>query len=461
MIELENSLKGMMDGNVVAVSFPEVHPNAILLVDFHRTLRTPEDGRIHRCPHTGNGLALCDAKHLTNWNKPNCFFHRLLQSEAVRIRFCSPNGYSFAVRIIVNGRCAITGNPVAEEDPSGFLPDSEVQNYLAVTDRTILDGCLDAEGMFHQIIPRMLGDSVTLGKPKDYLSDSTHINIQVVPLRGDAEAAVAKRPLVFNIWESVNLSEPAFDNAGSARAGSPQFAVRSDSLSLDEYDFSACETFALFLLNTHEWSDLEGKKPWIKPMPVDYFDTLGNHWSYGYSEWGFESQSLPLSRPPVPVSGNDTLVILRDSYDHIAVTRQLLAELHPEDVIFYRNSGRMGEESTYRFGLEDGTLLFTDDGWDGSYKTECSDEDMLSWMPKSCKDQTEDFYLGFGMAINARKDWLTTPLGRVLYQQVLKSDKPNKVRPMDVYFDLAQRYTRCKKLLDQCSDFRKITLDFL
>ena len=101
-------------------TFPEVHPDARLSIEFQRTLRIPDDGRTYPLPP---GLGRFPLRHVddhaTNvpprWLEHGGVLLPMYQSEALWLRFESGHvgdreaSYPFAIKVATGKVCAVTG----------------------------------------------------------------------------------------------------------------------------------------------------------------------------------------------------------------------------------------------------------------------------------------------------------------------------------------------------------------
>src|SRR5688572_18204419 len=143
-------------------SFPEVHPEASLSVNFQRTLRIPDDGKTYPLPP---GLGAFPLRHVDDFasGAPARWLERggvtlpMYQSEALWIRlqpdFVAEHGaeYPFAIKVAAGKVNAVTGAPWRDElarDP---------QDYLVAPVQPWLDGYCVERGVIRQFVAMPLG----------------------------------------------------------------------------------------------------------------------------------------------------------------------------------------------------------------------------------------------------------------------------------------------------------------
>ena len=96
--------------------FPEVHEDAVLSIDFQRTLRIPDDDRCYPLPP---GLGAFPLRHVDDfaapcrplWIEHGGVMLPMYQSEAMWISFGRQSDYPFAVKIAAGKINAVTGEP--------------------------------------------------------------------------------------------------------------------------------------------------------------------------------------------------------------------------------------------------------------------------------------------------------------------------------------------------------------
>ena len=106
----------VLNRRTLQFSFPEVHEDAVLEIEFMRTFRVPDDGRLNalppgRAPFEVDYVEKYPSKVPATWRKHEGLLLPMYQAEALWIDFVSLNGYPFAVKIGSGKLCAVTGKP--------------------------------------------------------------------------------------------------------------------------------------------------------------------------------------------------------------------------------------------------------------------------------------------------------------------------------------------------------------
>jgi len=154
MIELKN--------NSLQFSFPDVHPEARLTIDFQRTLRIPDDGNDYPLPP---GLGRFPIKHVDNYAEkvPSLWIEHggvmlpMYQSEALWLNFLSVflrdyrTSYPFAIKVATGKINAVTG----ENWSDGLQNDP--QDYMVSSKQHWLDGYCFEKGFIRQFVAMPLG----------------------------------------------------------------------------------------------------------------------------------------------------------------------------------------------------------------------------------------------------------------------------------------------------------------
>jgi hypothetical protein len=156
MLELVN--------NTLVFRFPEVHPDAVLTVILHRTLRIPDDGKEYPLPPS---LGSFPCVHIDDYKTrvPEKWVGRggvmipMYQSEALWFSLnpghCAERGvqYPFAIKCATGKVSAITGKEWSKK--------LRADDYMVAPGQPWLDGYVVADGTIKQFVAAPLGLGVT------------------------------------------------------------------------------------------------------------------------------------------------------------------------------------------------------------------------------------------------------------------------------------------------------------
>jgi len=180
--------------NVLRFAFPEVHRDAVLEVEFQRTLRIPDDERDYPLPP---GLGRFPLRHVDDfkdvpgpWRRHGGVMLPMYQSEAMWLNFESPRGYPFALRVAAGKIDAVTGMEWSE----GLK--KRDQNYVVVPGQPWLDGFCVEKGTVRQFVAMPLGAGYTAEEQITGKAEHGGLQFAGVPAQGGglgADAAKADR----------------------------------------------------------------------------------------------------------------------------------------------------------------------------------------------------------------------------------------------------------------------------
>ena len=128
-----------------------------LQIDFQRTLRIPDDGKIYPLPA---GFGRFPLRHVDDykdtlpapWIERGGVLMPMYQSEALWIRFSTR--YPFAVKVAAGKINAVTGDPWSRD------LQADPQNYLVLPEQPWLDGFAVRKGVIRQFVAMPLGGEI-------------------------------------------------------------------------------------------------------------------------------------------------------------------------------------------------------------------------------------------------------------------------------------------------------------
>jgi len=172
--------------NQLVFSFPEVHPDARMAVEFQRTLRIPDDEGTYPLPP---GLGAFPTAHVEDhkdkvpgvWAKHGGVMIPMFQSEALWIRFLPHTApgrkpYPFAVKVAAGKKSAITGKD--------WRKGLHKKDYCVLPFQKWLDGFVVDGGLIRQFIAVPLGAGLSV---EEQLGDDEigGLQLEVFPMKGE------------------------------------------------------------------------------------------------------------------------------------------------------------------------------------------------------------------------------------------------------------------------------------
>jgi hypothetical protein len=191
VIELRN--------DALVFSFPDVHRDAVLSIDFQRTLRIPDDDREYPLPP---GMGRFPVRHVDDfatrvperWLSHGGVMLPMYQSEAMWLNFDSPSDYPFAIRIAAGKIDAVTG----EAWRNGLHRDP--QDYVVAPDQPWLDGYCVERGVIRQFVAMPLGSGYSA--EEQLTGEAEHGGVQIVgyPMKREAYERLRRGSDVRCVW---------------------------------------------------------------------------------------------------------------------------------------------------------------------------------------------------------------------------------------------------------------------
>jgi hypothetical protein len=252
--------------DALVFSFPEVHPDAVLKVEFQRTLRIPDDGCDYPLPP---GLGRFPLRHVDDhasrvppeWLRRGGALLPMFQSEALWLNFSSPRGYPFAVKVGAGRINAVTGDPWS--DALRRRP----QDYLSIPTQPWLDGFSVAKGIIRQFVAMPLGDGYTVEEQLSGAAEFGGVQLLVHPLKAEAY-----RPEIRDAVPCLAACEmpPAYD-MGLGAGGRMRQEIYDDPQRFADWDCSRRGRCFVHLANAVVWTAITGERPpTLPPTAADY-----------------------------------------------------------------------------------------------------------------------------------------------------------------------------------------------
>lgn len=276
--------------------FPEVHERASLIVNFHRTLRLPDDNREYPLPPGLGNFPLSHVDDYANklpaaWVEHGGVFFPMAQAEAMWISFAST--YPFAVKVAAGKVNAISGQPWTPELQKCTV--GAEQDYVTAPKQPWLDGFNVGQGVVRQFVAMPLGAGYTA--EAQITGEEVHGGLQIIamPLKAefmDRDLHFEHRSMQSEVMYSMS-SAPTFD-MGLAPGGLMKQKIYGDDFGVDKWDQQHSSRCFVHLLNSAQYEAVTGNKPPSDvPTAADYAKA-GLPWYQLYDEHKAAVAASPL-----------------------------------------------------------------------------------------------------------------------------------------------------------------------
>jgi hypothetical protein len=264
MVELKN--------DVLVFRFPEVHGDAVLRIEFQRTLRIPDDDSEYPLPP---GLGRFPMRHVDDFSDrvPERWLRRggtvlpMYQSEAMWIDFTSPNGYPFAVKVGAGKINAVTGD--SWMDALSRSP----QDYMTVPEQPWLDGYCIERDVIRQFVAMPLGDGYSAEEQMTGEAEHGGVQILVHPLKAEHYepvqlARVSEMAMPSSM--SADMAHASYD-MGLAPGGRMRQKIERDKRPFSHWDREQRSRCFVHLANSLVWRAITGEDaPTVAPTAAEY-----------------------------------------------------------------------------------------------------------------------------------------------------------------------------------------------
>lgn len=277
MITLEN--------DALVFRFPEVHAEAVLRVEFQRTLRIPDDNSEYPLPP---GLGRFPLRHVDDcadrvppaWREHGGVFLPMYQAEALWLSF-DTDGYPFAVKVAAGKVNAVTGEPWTSALAR------KPQDYLVAPSQPWLDGFCVAKGRIRQFVAMPLGEGYTAEEQLTGVAEHGGLQIVAFPMKAEKWEKLRARPVTAGGSMDMSISSPPM---GLAAGGLMKQEIYVDRHGFNAWEKNASSRCFVHIANSLEYHQISGQAPPTLPPTVWDYTKAGLPW-FDYYDSGLEALS--------------------------------------------------------------------------------------------------------------------------------------------------------------------------
>lgn len=272
-----------MEKSRLVFRFPEVHEEAVLGVNFQRTLRIPDDHREYPLPP---GLGRFPLDHVDDhagrvperWLQHGGVLLPMYQAEAMWIAF-EAREYPFAVKVAAGKVNAVTGG--AWDRELHALP----QDYVVTPRQPWLDGFAVKKGVIRQFVAMPLGRGYTAEEQLTGEAEHGGLQICVYPMKAAVYERL-RRPRMHSINASMvdACCAEIRSEMGLAPGGLMRQEVYDDPHGLKAWETAASGRCFVHIVNSAEYERITGRKPPTKPPTAEAYTRAGLPWFSYYDE---------------------------------------------------------------------------------------------------------------------------------------------------------------------------------
>jgi len=276
-------------------SFPKVHAEARLRIEFQRTLRIPDDDRDYPLPAGLGRFPLKTVDEFASsappdWREHGGVMLPMYQSEAMWINFHGP-GYPFVVKIAAGKINAVTGKPWGE----GL--EADPQNYMVVPGQPWLDGFCVAKGVIRQFVAMPLGSGYSAEEQLTGKAEFGGLQIVVSPMKPELYEKMRSRPTILRhscLGEALCIARAAGPDMGLAPGGRMRQEIFEDPHGLEAFDLQHSSRCFVHLANALVWRAVTGEQPPAVPPTGREYANAGLPWFayYGADTPALEGSSI-------------------------------------------------------------------------------------------------------------------------------------------------------------------------
>lgn len=256
-------------------SFPEVHKDARLSIDFQRTLRIPDDGTAHFLPP---GLGRFPLHHVDDyrettppqWAEHGGVFFPMHQAEATWLSFCGQ--YPMAVKVGAGKINAVTGRQWRNRL-------AKLQDYMVTPDQPWLDGFCVEKGMIRQFVAMPLGEGYTAEEQITGKAEHGGIQLAVRPMKAEVyETMLHRRDAVYEDHALYTMAALKPQEMGLAPGGLMRQEIYEDPYGIDAWETEAHSRCFVHILNSVAFFNATGEEPPQRPPTAAEYSRAGLPW---------------------------------------------------------------------------------------------------------------------------------------------------------------------------------------
>lgn len=282
--------------DALVFSFPEVHPDAVLRLDFQRTLRIPDDDRDYPLPP---GLGRFHLRHVDDfadrvpgsWLRHGGVLLPMYQAEALWVNFTASRrhgsdrpDYPFAVKVATGKANAVSG----EEWREGLHRDP--QDYVVVPEQPWLDGYCVEKGTIRQFVAMPLGSGYSAEEQLTGAAEHGGIQLIACPMKREAYERILERwrrrrrgaELVDEGLMAMSVASAAPD-MGLAPGGRMRQEIYDDPYEFSDWDTRHASRCFVHLANALVWRAMTGEDPPAAPPTAEEYTRAGLPWFEYYA----------------------------------------------------------------------------------------------------------------------------------------------------------------------------------
>ena len=268
-------------------SFPEIHPDAKISINFQRTLRIPDDEKTYPLPP---GLGTFPLKHVDDYPVPDKWIEHggvmlpMYQSEALWLNFSTNyisdrrTDYPFAIKVATGKINAVTGEPwknALNRNP---------QDYMISTEQPWLDGYCVGKDVIRQFVAMPLGSGYSAEEQVTDKAEHGGLQIIVYPMK--REIFEKRFPVItrdFFVQESRVMFSTTSDMA-LAPGGKMHQEIYEDPFEFSDWNQDMKSRCFVHITNSLIWREITGENPPTIPFTAKEYNRHGFPWFKYYKE---------------------------------------------------------------------------------------------------------------------------------------------------------------------------------